>query len=139
MGIGGYNAEGYADPTAYYAVQNVEEQEKILHIRYSTGHMDIRMEVFFPATVDRAKKLFRLVRQYSSEKDKQRIWNCLSDKEKKYKSQIQTFMKKMEEATTKREKSYWYSRRREAGHLLLRTQRNMEIFQKMTGAEEGQV
>ena len=63
MGISYYNGSGYPDPTAHYAVRHLEEEEKMLHIVYPTGRMDIRMDKFFPATLDRARKLFRLMAQ----------------------------------------------------------------------------
>ena len=70
MGISRYNAEGYHDPTAHLAVCHVEEGEKILHLSYPNGSMDIQLFCFFPCTQEKAKKFFRLVRRYSSSKDK---------------------------------------------------------------------
>ena len=64
MGISRYNASGYLDMTAHLAIQNMEREEKVLHIEYPTGYMNIRMEAFFPCTVKRADKLFRMVRRY---------------------------------------------------------------------------
>lgn len=138
MGIGRNNGEGYYDPTAHYAIRNMEEQEKVLRITYPSGYMDIRLEAFFPATLDRARKLFRLVGRYSSEEDKRRIQNCLCKKEKRYQSQMQTFERNAGQAEKKGDKRYWDSRFREAEHLLKRTRRNMELLQEMTGTEEGQ-
>ena len=37
MGISYKNGSGYPDPTAYYAVQHMEAEEKRLHIRYPSG------------------------------------------------------------------------------------------------------
>ncbi len=39
MGISYKNGSGCSDPTAYYAVQHMEAEEKRLHIRYPTGQM----------------------------------------------------------------------------------------------------
>ena len=49
MGISRYNASGYLDMTAHLAIQNMEREEKVLHIEYPTGYMNIRMEAFSPA------------------------------------------------------------------------------------------
>ena len=56
MGISRYNAEGYHDPTAHLAVCHVEEGEKILHLSYPNGSMDIQLFCFFPCTQEKAKK-----------------------------------------------------------------------------------
>lgn len=46
MGISRYNAEGYHDPTAHLAVCHVEAEEKILHLSYPNGCMDIQLFAF---------------------------------------------------------------------------------------------
>ena len=64
MGISYKNGSGCPDPTAYYAVQHMEAEEKRLHIRYPTGQMVLEIERFFPCTVAKAKKLSPLIRRY---------------------------------------------------------------------------
>ena len=96
MGISYYNGSGYPDPTAHYAVRHLEEEEKMLHIVYPTGHMDIRMDKFFPATLDRARKLFRLMAQYSSREDKQRLLEFLRQKEQKLRNQEESYCKRLD-------------------------------------------
>ena len=93
MGISYYNGSGYPDPTAHYAVRHLEEEEKTLHIVYPTGHMDIRMDKFFPSTLDRARKLFRLMAQYSSSEDKHRLLEFLRQKEQKLINQEESYCK----------------------------------------------
>ncbi len=78
MGISYYNGSGYPDPTAHFAVRHLEEEEKMLHIEYPTGHMDIRMDKFFPATLDRARKLFRLMAMHSSYVEQKRKFESLA-------------------------------------------------------------
>ena len=64
MGISYKNGSGCPDPTAYYAVQHMEAEEKRLHIRYPTGQMVLEIEHFFPCTVAKAKKISPLIRRY---------------------------------------------------------------------------
>ena len=73
MGISYKNGSGYPDPTAYYAVQHMEAEEKRLHIRYPTGQMILEIERFFPCTVAKAKKLSPLLRRYCEKSEKERL------------------------------------------------------------------
>ena len=38
-------------------------QDNLLHIEYPTGEMNIIIDKFFPTTVERAKKVFQLVKE----------------------------------------------------------------------------
>lgn len=71
MGISYKNGSGCPDPTAYYAVQHMEAEEKRLHIRYPTGQMILEIERFFPCTVAKARKLSPLIRQYCEKAEKE--------------------------------------------------------------------
>lgn len=133
MGISKFNAEGYHDPTAHLAIRTMEQKDKVLRISYPTGYMDIRLDAFFPCTVKKAGKLFRLVQSYSSLEDKKRILSCLRAKEQKYKSQIQTFSGKLAASKEGPERKKWESRLKEAKRLLHRTQRNIEVFREAAG------
>lgn len=62
MGISRYNSEGYADPTAYEAIRNIG----IFRVDHPTGCIQIKVDSFFPCTTAKARKLFRLVRDYCS-------------------------------------------------------------------------
>ena len=123
MGISRYNAEGYHDPTAHLAVCHVEAEEKILHLSYPNGSMDIQLFCFF------------LVRQYSSSKDKEKIARCLRQKEQKYQTQIQTFSGRALKESKKEERQYWEARMKEARRLMRRTQRNLELLREVAGYE----
>lgn len=133
MGISRYNSEGYYDPTAHLAIRTMEQKDKVLRISYPTGYMDIRLDAFFPCTIKKARKIFRLVQSYSSFEDKKRILSCLRGKEQKYKSQIQTFSGKLAASQEKAEMQKWDARLGEAKRLLHRTQRNIELFREAAG------
>ena len=128
MGISYYNSSGYPDPTAHYAVRHMEEEEKMLHIVYPTGHMDIRMDKFFPATLDRAKKLFRLMAQYSSDEDKRRLLEFLCQKEQKLKNQEETYVRLAMESEKKMDVNKYTSFARNATNDKHRTRRNIELL-----------
>ena len=120
MGISYYNGSGYPDPTAHYAVRHLEEEEKMLHIVYPTGHMDIRMDKFFPATLDRARKLFRLMAQYSSCEDKQRLLEFLRQEE--------SYCKLALDSKKKMDVNKYTSLARNAANEKHRTRRNIELL-----------
>lgn len=128
MGISYYNGSGYADPTAHYAVRHIEEEEKMLHIQYPTGHMDIRMDKFFPATLDRARKLFRLMAQYSSGEDKHRLLEFLRQKEQKLKNQEESYAKQAQGCAKKMDVHKYTSLARNAEIEKHRTRRNIELL-----------
>ncbi|MCD7752138.1 MAG: hypothetical protein LUI10_10440 [Lachnospiraceae bacterium] len=133
MGISYYNSSGYPDPTAHYAVQHVEQEEKTLHIVYPTGHMDIRVDRFFPCTVDRAKKVFKLICQYCSQEDKDKLLRFLTDKEKRYKSQAQALWSRIESCTDTAERKHLTAQYKEAVRLKDRLNRNIQIFEYREG------
>lgn len=128
MGISYKNGSGYPDPTAYLAVKNIEADEKILHIQYPSGYMDLKMDAFFPCTVDRARKVFKLVSQYCPKSDKDRLLRFLKNKEKHYQAQKQTFLQQEKCAESHKEKEQYAARVRESERLAQRTRRNIEMF-----------
>ena len=81
MGISYKNGSGCPDPTAYYAVQHMETEEKRLHIRYPTGQMVLEIERFFPCTVAKAKKLSPLIRRYCEKSEKEKLRQVLVKQE----------------------------------------------------------
>lgn len=128
MGISYYNGSGYPDPTAHYAVRHLEEEEKSLHIVYSTGRMDIRMDKFFPSTLDRARKLFRLMAQYSSSEDKHRLLEFLRQKEQKLINQEESYCKLAMDSEKRMDVSKYTSLARNAANERHRTKRNIELL-----------
>ena len=128
MGISHYNGSGYPDPTAHYAVRHLEEEEKMLHIVYPTGHMDIRIDKSFPATLDRARKLFRLMAQYSSSEDKHRLLEFLCQKEQKLGNQEESYSRLAMDSEKKMDVNKYTSFARNAANEKHRTRRNIELL-----------
>lgn len=64
-----YNAEGYADPTAGAAIRNTE----FFQVNHPSGYVRIRPEFFFPCTIARGRKFFRLVRRYCSQAQQEEL------------------------------------------------------------------
>lgn len=78
MGISRYNSEGYADPTAYEAIRNIET----FRVDHPTGYIEVNVDAFFPCTNIKAKKLFRLVRDNCSEAQQEELLAALVRKAK---------------------------------------------------------
>lgn len=125
MEVSKYNAEGYYDPTAYQAIRNAEK----LRIIYPTGYIELNLNYFFPCPLNKARKVFSLIHQYSSEADKDRLLNFLYGLERGYAVQMQDYADK---AIAYPKKSYEYrkyiSRFKEARRLRQISARNIELF-----------
>lgn len=134
MGISYKNGSGYPDPTAYYAVQHMEAEEKRLHIRYPSGQMILEIECFFPCTVAKAGKLSPLIRQYCEKAEKEKLQQFLKKQEMNYLSRIKAFQNREKKSEDESEIRNLQQRIREAERMLQRIRRNMEIFM-----EEGTV
>ena len=134
MGISYKNGSGYPDPTAYYAVQHMEAEEKRLHIRYPSGQMILEIECFFPCTVAKARKLSPLIRQYCEKAEKEKLQQFLKKQEMNYLSRIKAFQNREKKSEDESEMRDLRQRIREAERMLQRIRRNMEIFM-----EEGTV
>lgn len=134
MGISYKNGSGCPDPTAYYAVQHMEAEEKRLHIRYPTGQMDLKIERFFPCTVVKARKLSPLIRRYCEKAEKEKLRRFLKKQEMNYRSRIQALKNREKKSEDESEKQGLCQSIRENERMLQRIQRNIEIFM-----EEGTV
>ena len=128
MGISYKNGSGCPDPTAYYAVQHMEAEEKRLHIRYPTGQMILEIERFFPCTVAKARKLSPLIRQYCEKAEKEKLQQFLKKQEMNYLSRIKAFQNREKKSEDESEKRDLQQRIREGERMLQRIRRNMEIF-----------
>lgn len=137
MGISRYNASGYLDMTAHLAVQNMEREEKVLHIEYPTGYMNIRMDVFFPCTVKRADKLFRIVRRYCTSADKARLLDALRCLEKKYTDKERFYSIQVQTATDEIDRKCNAIQQNEAKRRMAGIQRNIRQFEAIVGSKEG--
>jgi len=49
----------------------------VLEIRYGNGHMTINVPVFFPCIQEHAEKIFRLVKKYCPEEDREALGRYL--------------------------------------------------------------
>ncbi len=78
MGISRYNSEGYADPTAYEALRNID----VFRVDHPTGYIEVKVDSFFPCTNAKAKKLFRLVRNNCSKAQQDELLAALVRKAK---------------------------------------------------------
>ena len=136
MGISRYNASGYLDMTAHLAVQNMEREEKVLHIEYPTGYMNIRMDVFFPCTVKRADKLFRIVRRYCTPCDKDRLLDALRTLEKKYTDKERFYSIQVQTTTEEIDRKCNAIQQNEAKRRLTGIQRNIRQFEAIVGSKE---
>lgn len=134
MGIRYKNGSGCPDPTAYYAVQHMEAEEKRLHIRYPTGQMILEIERFFPCTVVKAKKISPLIRRYCEKAEKEKLQQFLKKQEMNYLSRIKAFQNRAKKIEDESEKRDLQQRIREGERMLQRIRRNIEIFM-----EEGTV
>lgn len=126
MGIGYYNNSGCADPTAHTAVSNMEGEEKILRIEYPSGKMVIRMNTFFPSTLERSRKLFRLMAKYSRAEDQKRLYVFLVGLEKKYRIQEDMNSRKAAKCSKKVDIRKYETEARRAKTLRERTSKNID-------------
>ena len=134
MGISYKNGSGYPDPTAYYAVQHMEAEEKRLHIRYPSGQMILEIERFFPCTVAKARKLSPLIRRYCEKAEKEKLQQFLKKQEMNYLSRIKVFQNRQKKSEDESEIRDLQRCIRECERILRRIKRNMEIL-----IEEGTV
>ena len=117
MGISYKNGSGCPDPTAYYAVQHMEAEEKRLHIRYPSGRMDLEIERFFPCTVVKARKLSPLIRRYCEKTEREKLQRFLKKQEMNYLSRIQAFQNREKKSEDESEKRDLQRRVRDRQHL----------------------
>ena len=127
MKISKYNSEGYYDPTAYDALSNINT----LIVKYPTGYMELKMDRFFPCTVNKANKLFGLFSKYASKEDKNRLITYLKELVQEYDLQIEENVDKAKlYPFTSKEAKYYIAKFKKAKTLKRRAIRNIEIFSK---------
>lgn len=86
------------------------------------------MDKFFPATLDRARKLFRLMAQYSSSEDKHRLLEFLRQKEQKLGNQEESYSRLAMDSEKKKDVNKYTSFARNAANEKHRTRRNIELL-----------
>ena len=96
----GCNSEGYADPTAYLAIRKADQEKPCnsMHILYRNGQMMLRLEEFFPCTINSARKIFPLINAWAAADDKAKLREYL----------IHTIMEKDEQIKEIEEKMAMY-------------------------------
>lgn len=70
------NSEGYSDPAAFAAIRNADT----FCIEHPNGMVRIYPDVFFPCTVEKSKKLFRLVRSYCNPEAQEQLLSFMLKK-----------------------------------------------------------
>jgi len=78
MGISRYNSEGYADPTAYQAIRNMET----FQVDHPAGCIEVNIDRFFPCTVAKSRKLFKLICENCSKAQQDELLKALARKAK---------------------------------------------------------
>lgn len=71
-----YNDEGYPDPTAFEALRSTEA----FRVDYPSGYVRIQPDSFFPCTMVKARKLFRLVHRYCSRSQQEELLTIMLGK-----------------------------------------------------------
>lgn len=137
MGVSKFNAEGYYDPTAYEGIKRAEESMNILRIEYPSGYIQIKLDNFFPCTLDKARRICSLVNQYSSESDKDRLQRFFQNREDYYYSNMAEYAEKTV-AYTKNSRLHkeYFSKFKEFKSLYQQIKRNKEIFEAGRDASE---
>jgi len=125
MGINRYNGEGYSDPTAFEAIRNSE----CFRITHPTGYLELNTEKFFPCTVEKGKKVFKLVREHCSEAQKQELLALLLRKAKFYADTALRLDSRLDDpALPEKEYADTFSQLKNARRQHERITRNIEQF-----------
>ena len=95
MGINKFNAEGYHDPTAYEAIKNAET----FRVVHSHGYLELNTERFFPCTLEKGKKVFRLIRENCTETQKNDLLAILLRKAKSYADKALELDRRLDDST----------------------------------------
>ena len=131
MGNSYKNSSGYADPTAFRAVANIEREEKTLHIEYPSGYMDLYMNEFFPCTVEKARKVFRLMRAYSPDSDKEKLLLYLNRQVQSFTDQMKHYAEMAASTEIKSERGRYTAEFKQAQMKKRRAQRNIEMLREV--------
>ena len=95
MGISMYNGSGYRDPTAFEAINRAES----FQIDHRTGYIRINMDTFFPCSVKKAQKLFRLVCMYCNQEQQDWLMDALQKRGERMKAAEERLKQKVESET----------------------------------------
>ena len=110
----------------------------ILQIKYPTGEMNLVIDKFFPATLERVKIVLKLMRDYSPPKDKMAIYGYLSKRLLEYEQMMDYYGQIVATEVNRRELREAAEGLRQSRAMYRRTKRNMELLLKITGLEVGE-
>lgn len=107
-------------------------EDNVLKIKYPSGHMHINIDKFFPATLDRADKVFRLMRDHSPEEDIEGLYIYLQKERNLFDGQQEHYARQVATLTEKRALREAKESLRVSKRLYQRTKRNIELLEKIT-------
>lgn len=109
-----------------------------IQIKYPTGEMNLVIDKFFPATLERAKIVLRLMRDYSPPEDQMAIYSYLSKRLSEYDTMIGFYGQIVATGVNRKELREAGEGLRQSRAMYRRTKRNMELLQTITGLEVGE-
>lgn len=113
-------------------------KDGIIKIKYPTGEMNLVIDKFFPATLERAKIVLRLMRDYSPPEDQMAIYSYLSMRLSEFDAMIGFYGQIVATEVHRKELREAGEGLRQSRAMYRRTKRNMELLQKITGLEVGE-
>lgn len=109
-------------------------EENKLHIKYPTGEMNIVIDLFFPTTVIRAKKVFDLVREHEPA-DALILYYRLEALAKDYSNLTDFYSDQMDQAEDTEEYNKAYEEHRHCLRKYQEAKRNMRDLKKIAKLE----
>jgi hypothetical protein len=110
-------------------------QDNILKIKYPRGQMNLVIDRFFPATLEKARLVFRLMRDHSTEDDISAIYNYLDGRRHYYKTRMEHYATVVSTETRRKEVREASLGLHESRALYIRSKRNMELLKEITKME----
>lgn len=110
-------------------------QDNILQIKYPRGQMNLVIDRFFPATLEKARLVFRLMRDHSPEGDISAIYSYLDDRRQHYKTEMEHYATVVSTETRRKEVREASKELHENRTMYIRCKRNMELLIEITKME----
>ena len=112
-------------------------KDGVIQIKYPTGEMNLVIDRFFPATLERVKVVFRLMRDYSPPEDQQAVYHYLTEKLAEYEGKMEHYGQLVAVVTGRQRMREASQGLRESRTMCKRTKRNIELMIEITGLEVG--
>lgn len=109
-------------------------QQNLLHIGYPSGEMNIVIDKFFPTTVERANKVFQLVRDHEP-LDALTLYRCLEGLARDYSGLIDHYSDEMDHACDNAAYEEAYKEHRYCLRKYEQAKRNMRDLKKIAKLE----